>query len=666
MADNILPIRRLTLYKHGVGYVERAGILPATEAELPLVFRQSEVNDALKSLLVLDEQGGQVRGIHYETPGGNFPDENRLNLSTDHSLLDLLAALRGRAVRLKLGEGTAERDYTGRLIGVEVEPSRPLNRSLLTLLEEIPGQKSNVIVLPLAELRSLFLLEDRAEQDLTYLLDSSRSDEAHRTVTIQLDSNQAGHNLLVSYLVPCPTWRVSYRVLAEIKTPEPATPGQIEDVSGELLLQGWGLFDNRLEEDLENVEVRLVAGQPISFVYDLTTSRIPARPVVADEARIAPGPIMFDEALSDVESTFYNGPVPPPPAAPMMAGMAMRAASVSPSRKQMAQSQPVVAKGSDLGELFQYDVTTPVTVKRGESALVPILNQNLPYRHELLYSSQKMPRHPVANLRFKNETGLVLERGPVTVIEDNQYRGEALIAFTPVGSELFLAFAVELGLQVSEETSSLIETSGIQLDGSLLYFNQITTLKTVYQIENKLAAPRVVTIEQPVRTGYELSPDTLAPVEKTAEFYRWKVPCQPRRNTVFSVQERMFNWRTEQVLQQNYQVLSQYLQKNWLTPASLARLKEVLDEQSQIQQNLQEISRLESERGELYRRQEQLRQNMATLATTGAEAELRRRVFEQLAHSEDRLNGIDQRTAQLKNENQQRQIRLDQMLVNLK
>src|SRR5690349_13560205 len=104
MPANKLLIRRLTLYKHGVGFVEREGQLD--ESEVQLVFRQSEVNDALKSLLVIDRQGGQVRGIHYETPGGNFPDENRIALSPDHSLLDLLRSLRGRTVRLVLGEGT--------------------------------------------------------------------------------------------------------------------------------------------------------------------------------------------------------------------------------------------------------------------------------------------------------------------------------------------------------------------------------------------------------------------------------------------------------------------------------------------------------------------------------------------------------------------------------
>jgi len=50
-----LPVRRLTLYKHGVGVVERGG--PFAGDELRLVFRASEVNDALKSLLVVDRNG---------------------------------------------------------------------------------------------------------------------------------------------------------------------------------------------------------------------------------------------------------------------------------------------------------------------------------------------------------------------------------------------------------------------------------------------------------------------------------------------------------------------------------------------------------------------------------------------------------------------------------
>ena len=76
------------------------------------------------------------------------------------------------------------------------------------------------------------------------------------------------------------------------------------------------------------------------------------------------------------------------------------------------------AEGKDVGEFFQYAVTAPVSVKRGESALVPIIGSEIKYERELLYNRAKLPDHPVVALRFDNSTGLTLERGPVTVVEN--------------------------------------------------------------------------------------------------------------------------------------------------------------------------------------------------------------------------------------------------------
>lgn len=680
IGDNKLPIRRLTLYKHGVGFVEREGKVIGGQ-EVQLVFRQTEVNDALKSLLVLDRQGGQVRGIHYETPSDNFPPENQITLRPDHSLLDLLRSLRGRLVRLLVGEGTTAQEYGGQLVGVEVDPNEPLTRSLVTLLlaDEKTPAATQIVALPVSQLKALFLLEERAGQDLRFVLDSSRTDEAHRTITLQLNASPnetetTAHDLAVSYLMPCPTWRVSYRLIAETAT----TAAEADtDRQGELLLQGWGLFDNRLEEDLEDVKVRLVAGQPISFIYDLTSSRIPQRPLVQDEARVASGPVEFEAALPPAEVGMMGyaaaSSVAPSPNQSTQTGLRLAKMNMSAAPavmggvplRQAMQNQTVSATVSNLGELFQYEVTAPVTVKRGESALVPILHHSLPYRHELLYNGQKMARHPVAALRFKNSTGLVLERGPITVVEDEEYRGEALIPFTPADGEVYLAYAVELGLKVSEEQTSYTDTTGLQIKDANLYFNQITTLRTSYQLENNLAQPRVVTIEQLVRPGYELSPGTPPTREKTAEFYRWTVSCLPRQLTTWVVEERMLNWRNEQVLNQDYSQLNEYLKKKWLDAGTLARLKQVLDEQARIIHNSQEVSDMETERENLYRRQEQLRQNLTVLATTGDEAQLRRRVFEQLSQSEERLNLIDQRIGQLKNDNQSRQQNLNRLLINL-
>src|SRR5947207_15940922 len=114
-ASQHLPIRRLTLYKHGVGFVERRGTVEGTA--VALAFRADEVNDALKSLLALDRQGGQVRGIHYETPMDREARlaESGIVLGPDHSLLDLLRDLRGWQVTLPAGTPSNAEQYPGPL-----------------------------------------------------------------------------------------------------------------------------------------------------------------------------------------------------------------------------------------------------------------------------------------------------------------------------------------------------------------------------------------------------------------------------------------------------------------------------------------------------------------------------------------------------------------------
>ncbi|HMA36322.1 MAG TPA: hypothetical protein VKY74_17830 [Chloroflexia bacterium] len=649
-----LPIRRMTLYKHGVGFVERRGAVDG--AEIQLVFRADEVNDALKSLLALDLKGGQVLGIHYETPADRDARlaESGIVLGVDHSLLDLLRGLRGWQVRLTIGSGAEEEHFTGRLLGVDIVEGGPVSRARVALLEPEGG---SVVNLALGQLTRVELLEDRVVHDLRFFLDTSRTEESHRTVRVRLSPGL--HDLAVSYLVPSPTWRVSYRLVAE------STDTADGQLGGDLLLQGWGLFDNRLEEDLNEVAVTLVAGQPISFIYDLATSRIPARRVVEDEARVAAGPVEFDEMLP-----------PPPPMAPAPAGMPAPVARMRAGKQMMAASEttrgmqafaeaaPPAATGADLGELFQYEVTTPVTVKRGESALVPILSARLPYKRQLLYNGAKMPTHPVAALRFTNRTDLVLERGPVTVIENGDYRGEALVPFTKTGGEIYLAFAVELGIKISEARKNRTEVAGLRIAGGYIHLQQAYFTITTYTCENSLAQSRIVTIEHPVQADADLV-ETRAPDEQNADYYRWQVPCPPRGTAKFVVKQRTLSWRQDYILNQSYDQLRQYMKDRWLDETVLARLKSILDERQAIVDNQAEITRIQNERNEIYKRQGQIRQNMGTLDTEGEEGTLRKKLFNQLNSTEDRLAAIDARIAALTDDAAARQARIDEALRTL-
>ncbi|MBV9278943.1 MAG: hypothetical protein JOZ41_02580, partial [Chloroflexi bacterium] len=604
-----LPLRQLVLFKHGVGYFTRSGA--AADPEIRLLFRADAVDDALKSLTVFTLDGGRVRDVQYETPVDKAArlEEIPISLSEDHSFFDLLRDLRGTPVRLEL---QGRREVDGRVLGVEEHPQGQEHGARVALLTGA-GTVEQVSTGEIVRLQ----IEDPARaRDLEYYLEASQTRETHRTITIRLD--EPGHRVQVSYAAPSPVWRVSYRLLA--------------DAAGDgALLQGWGIFDNRLDEDLVDVEVRLVAGQPVSFLYDLTSSVIPERRRVQDEARIAAGPVEFEGAL----------PTPPAPAdpaavarlmrsplAPMPMGMPPRDASSTTELARMrapvpsggmimradslADSTILAAAAADRDELFEYRVEG-VSVKRGESAMVPIVQWTGPHRRELLYNGAKHPRHPVVTLRLPNETGLTLERGPVTVVEEGQYRGEAIMPFVKQGAEIVLAFAVELGVKVTESMFTWTSLAAVGIKGAYLHLQEHQFRRTTYTLTNNTGREQVVTVER-ARLVETVLIETPEPDETTGQFWRWRVTCEPHASRDFAVTERWETSRYEALLDQSLNQLSEYLEHRSLDDETRQRLRRILELRETGARLDRQLEDRRAERRELGERQERLRRNLTIRA----------------------------------------------------
>ena len=111
---NTLPIVKMTLYKHGVGFYQRRGTVDtdtsstastaSTASMASLQFRRDEMNDILKSLTAFTVGGGQVLGMDYATPEDKAAllARSSIQLSDGASLRDLLRDVRGRAVETHL------------------------------------------------------------------------------------------------------------------------------------------------------------------------------------------------------------------------------------------------------------------------------------------------------------------------------------------------------------------------------------------------------------------------------------------------------------------------------------------------------------------------------------------------------------------------------------
>src|ERR1700730_8260127 len=112
-----LPVRRVVLYKNGVGYFEHLGHVRGSQ-DVHVDFTSAQLNDVLKSLTVLDLSGGKISGVDYnsEAPLARRLATLRVALGERPTTAEFLGALRGARLR---GRRCAGPSVMGKLLSVE-------------------------------------------------------------------------------------------------------------------------------------------------------------------------------------------------------------------------------------------------------------------------------------------------------------------------------------------------------------------------------------------------------------------------------------------------------------------------------------------------------------------------------------------------------------------
>ena len=261
-----LPITRVVLYKHGVGYFERQGAVEG-DAVLSLVFKQAEVSDVLKSLTVLDLDGGHISSVSYDStkPLEQLLAEVALSIPDQGSVVGLLPQIKG--ARVALHSGVAD-PVEGIILGVDTTEKQTGDGVVKVVLVSILTDAGSVRSFDLHNLASFQLQDQALRRDLDYYLRTqfSAKKKDARTFTF-FAQGQGQRTIRLSYTLAAPVWKATYRILLGEEGKPP-------------MIQGWAVVDNTQDEDWENVQLSLIAGLPVSFVHDLYTPRYIRRPEV--------------------------------------------------------------------------------------------------------------------------------------------------------------------------------------------------------------------------------------------------------------------------------------------------------------------------------------------------------------------------------------------------
>src|SRR5438309_7579719 len=269
VASEKLPLRRVVLYKSGVGYFEHAGLVRGNQ-DVEIDLTGSQLDDVLKSLTALDLNGGRIVGASYSSqdPAGHQLESLPVPVAGSQTLTSLLQGLRG--VRLEVSTSTGA--FAGRLLSVQQQTRREggaeVTKDEISLLGDAGGVRSFALE-PGTNLR----FADRAlEQELARALGLLAS--SHREDTRQLLLSTAGtgqREVRVSYTSEVPVWKTTYRIVL---------PGSESPLGTKPLLQGWAVVDNTVGEDWNDVELSLAAGAPQSFIQKLSQPYYTQRAVV--------------------------------------------------------------------------------------------------------------------------------------------------------------------------------------------------------------------------------------------------------------------------------------------------------------------------------------------------------------------------------------------------
>lgn len=505
--DGGLTLSRVVLYRNGIGYFERVGEVDGDL--LTIKVRKDQVNDLLKSLTVVEGEGGKAVSVSMPLDPRSWANAALATLAPGRgNLAEVLDALRGTRVTLSGDDGSA----TGRIAMVEeivepVEPSRiapgpvppPTRDHKVTLLDG-----SSLRVMRLSKVRSVKLEDGDLAMQFDRTLDASAGEGMFEQVDVAIRlAGASSHELLVSYVVEAPMWKPTYRVVLP------------KEGKGKALLQGWAVVDNTSGEDWRDVNLSLTSGAPIAFQYDLHTPReVPRADLTEtgvrrqataavgettwqDEPAPQAAPAPAAEAESGADEDLAGGKAddgygygygegraaggaatrgpggaakdkkgaparaaapmapPPPPAPPKMAERLEESKKEAPSLdfESLRRSTEAKAAAAQVSGLDRYDLKDRVTVPDGTSTMVAIVNDVVQGEETFLFrpggAGVGFEASPYRVVRFKNTTPFALEPGPISIYAGGSFVGEGLSETVGAGNSATIPFAVEPSILVS-------------------------------------------------------------------------------------------------------------------------------------------------------------------------------------------------------------------------
>jgi hypothetical protein len=494
--------------------------------------------------------------------------------------------------------------------------------------------------IPLPSIQRLKLVNAALNRELHTALAvlAMNHDTQKKTLSVTFDGT-GSRQARIAYLMETPIWKTSYRsVLDETRPP---------------FLQGWAIVENTTEHDWTDVNLSLVSGRPISFIMDLYQPLYRPRPIIEPEFYASLRPQVYGEAMDQAarvdekaegerrEDAVKDGRRRLEPKKPMRGSAPAPAAAAAFADEAMAMSvqegvEPV-AETREAGSLFEYRLASPVSLARQQSAMVPILGQEIQGRKVSIYNHAVNVKHPLQGYRLQNSSPLYLMQGPITVFDGGSYAGDARIEHIAPGQERLLSYALDLKMEVEPTLEGgQQELISVAIKKGTLWVTRRMVEDRIYQIRNRDQKERALLIEHPYRADWKLVEPKEA-AERTRDVYRFGVAVEPGGSASLRVKESLPIQESVQLMDSGVNQILLYLQAKEVSQKVKEALQKVVSLRNKLDDTRSQHARQEQRIAEITAEHSRIRDNMQRLQHN---SELYNRYVAKLDQQETELEKI--------------------------
>ncbi|HVW29403.1 MAG TPA: hypothetical protein VHC69_28755 [Polyangiaceae bacterium] len=607
-----LPLRRVVVYRNGVGYFERAGKVDKEEVRFRM--RGRMVGDFLATLAIVEQGGGTVRSASFPidvkdqngAPPPPVPTEDQSMLkpwpepkpdkNDPNKLRDVVLSLDGSEHNLSIGY-VAETPVWRPSYRVVVGDGGYADLQTWGIVQNLSG-------------------EDWSNVDLVLVAGAPIAFQSTLGTPVVPERPVVNDSGEVIAAVPTGETTLSNQP-AEAPPPAPATPAP------------------------EGQAAEMEEAEP---------------PASKDEDRLRKKAASFGAARDAAK------PAPKAAAPGGGAGASMQAAN-APSLSAPRRVSALAAVALEAGTT-RYTLPERVNVPDESATMVLLLHQRVPGAAVFLFSPDPgvpdSSSHPFRVVRFTNASTGLLERGPIAVFEKGSFLGEGVLEPLPPKATATVPFALERGLAVqSESRFDELGARILKIEASQLWIERDQVHKTTYKVQNGGADAAHVLVKHPrtpgarlfqpppgtednVGTGSALVPIDVKPYGKAELVVDERSPYQEPIGwlddlAALAVKAYLTDPRSDQ------KVVAQ------LGPAWAVRdkLRALADERNS----------LSTEQADLQRNTQETRASLKAIEKNKAASDLVAKLTERLRRDTDRLDAITKRLIEIDLANREQEVR---------